>query len=182
MSDTATLLPFNNTKNTNNILGLLFNCIQKAKYRYFAQNRHDIHSPFVYDFVEKVINAKMKMGTIPQFLSHLSPKQQSIIARSIIFLNATEIIIQNQQIILEEKEDGLSQKIYVYEQPSDFKLGANEQDIAIALNQHSAPQELQIWNEIINNSKVTLSLNLFDIGFVFGKKEFLVKQHFVLKT
>lgn len=37
------------------------------------------------------------------------------------------------------------------------------------------------WQEIKNNPSVTLSIDLFFFGIVFFKKEFKVKQHFILK-
>jgi len=40
---------------------------------------------------------------------------------------------------------------------------------------------LQAWQEIVQHSSVTLSLDLYKIGIIFFRKEFKVKQHFVIR-
>jgi hypothetical protein len=39
----------------------------------------------------------------------------------------------------------------------------------------------EAWEEIKANEAVTLSIDLFFIGIVFLKKDFKVKQHFVVR-
>ena len=40
---------------------------------------------------------------------------------------------------------------------------------------------LQAWQEIVQHSSVTLSLDLYKIGIIFFRKEFKIKQHFVIR-
>ncbi|XZF13017.1 hypothetical protein ACTHGU_14620 [Chitinophagaceae bacterium MMS25-I14] len=38
------------------------------------------------------------------------------------------------------------------------------------------------WKQISSRPEVTLSMDLYNYGLLFSREEFLVKQHFVIKT
>jgi predicted O-methyltransferase YrrM len=57
---------------------------------------------------------------------------------------------------------------------------ATDSSIFIISNMYVSPDMKGAWEEIKNNSRVTVTLDLFFIGIVFFRKE-QVKQHFVIK-
>ena len=56
-----------------------------------------------------------------------------------------------------------------------------ENSILIFDDIHWSKEMEQAWEEIKNHEAVTLSIDLFFIGLVFFKKDFKVKQHFVVR-
>lgn len=57
----------------------------------------------------------------------------------------------------------------------------NEDSILIFDDIHWSKEMEQAWEEIKNHEAVTLSIDLFFIGLVFFKKDFKVKQHFIIR-
>lgn len=58
----------------------------------------------------------------------------------------------------------------------------NTENILVIEDIHITATHTKAWNNLIENKHVILSIDLYDIGLLFFKKEFKVKQHFVLKT
>jgi predicted O-methyltransferase YrrM len=57
----------------------------------------------------------------------------------------------------------------------------NEHSIVVFDDIHWSKEMEQAWEEIKKHSSVTLTIDLFFIGIVLFKKEFKVKQHFVIR-
>lgn len=58
---------------------------------------------------------------------------------------------------------------------------ASEDTILLIKNTHSTPEAAAAWQALCNNPNVTMSIDLYNIGLLLFRKEFKVKQHFVLK-
>jgi len=52
--------------------------------------------------------------------------------------------------------------------------------VLIFCNIHGSKEMHEVWNEIINNSSVTITIDLFKLGLVFCKEE-LTKEDFILR-
>lgn len=57
---------------------------------------------------------------------------------------------------------------------------ANEESVFVFENMYLSPELKEAWNEIKNDNRVTVTLDLFFMGIVFFRKT-QVKQHFVIK-
>lgn len=57
---------------------------------------------------------------------------------------------------------------------------ANDASIFVFNDMYASPGMKEAWNEIKNNERVTVTLDLFHLGIVFFRKE-QVKQHFLIK-
>jgi predicted O-methyltransferase YrrM len=57
----------------------------------------------------------------------------------------------------------------------------HEYSVLIFDDIHWSKEMEQAWDEIRNDSAVTLSIDLFFIGLVFFRKEQKIKQHFVIR-
>ncbi|MES2591321.1 MAG: methyltransferase domain-containing protein [Bacteroidota bacterium] len=57
---------------------------------------------------------------------------------------------------------------------------ANESSVFVLCDMYKTPEMKDAWDQIKNNNRVTVTLDLFFIGIVFFRKE-QVKQHFVIK-
>jgi len=58
---------------------------------------------------------------------------------------------------------------------------ANEQSIFIFDDIHWSADMEEAWKEIQEHPAVTLTINLFFVGFVFFNKDFKAKQHFLIR-
>ena len=58
---------------------------------------------------------------------------------------------------------------------------SNEYTIIILDDVHWSKQMEKAWNEVKQHPQVTLTIDLFFIGIVLLRKEFKVKQHFVIR-
>lgn len=57
---------------------------------------------------------------------------------------------------------------------------ATEESVFVFENMYLSPELKEAWNEIKNDNRVTVTLDLFFVGIVFFRKT-QVKQHFVIK-
>jgi hypothetical protein len=58
---------------------------------------------------------------------------------------------------------------------------AQQDTVAIVEDIHTTPEHTMLWEQMVNNPQVTLSLDVFDYGILLFKPEFKEKQHFVVK-
>jgi predicted O-methyltransferase YrrM len=77
--------------------------------------------------------------------------------------------------------DGNHQKNNTIEYFNMIAKKCNNDSIIMFDDIRWSDEMFEAWHEIINDSRVTLSFDLFRIGIVFFRKEQRVKEHFVLK-
>lgn len=158
----------------------LFSFCQKIKYRLKAKSRHGVHSPFVFDFIEKVLNGKTLAGKsiVPEW-SNLAERQRIIIERICNYYGVNSLCFGNQNgILLNDKSIPV---LYVYSESSDLSFPYKENDIVVVLDINSAENKYREWTGLCQNQEVKLSIDIFEMGILFFRKDFLVKQHFILK-
>ncbi len=228
-----------------NKLQLLFKYI---KFYFIASNGkgHGMHSPFVFDFITKVLNDKafyesykniesidsllnqqkynrllfriikyyqpiniVEIGTeqgittaylanakpdarittleictynsklIKENFNHLKLKNIELIKGDInLTLNNTISQIKLLDFALINSSSNYNQTLYIF---SLILKSSNNNTIIVLnnINKNSAAEKT--WNTIINVPEVTTSIDLFNMGIVFLKKEFKAKQNFKIR-
>jgi len=58
---------------------------------------------------------------------------------------------------------------------------AHENTVVLVKGIHQSPEKTVSWNVAIADSRVTMSIDLYSYGVLLFHKEFLEKQHFVLR-
>ncbi len=175
------------------------------KYRWNAVGRHGVHSPFVYNLLEKVIYIKspkiQKSFTLEKqkefhlylrLLLHFKPKT--------IWLNRSNIYFE--ELINQYKKNNTSSDCYTSISSSppaetDFYFfnQATKQQIDSFISQkniikedatviflplHASKIQLQNWEEFISSDLVTISLDFYNFGLVFFQKG-KAKQDYIIK-
>lgn len=160
----------------------LYLFFQKIKYQLCAKNRHGIHSPFVYHFVEKILNDRWPNKDIRCFpfwkQANLSSKQSLILDRICSYYPIHSIhFLEEIFEISTHKEGG---RLLIYKEPKQVELNINQNDIVIILNPYSSTSQYLNWETLKKEPKISLSIDIYEMGILFFREEFLVKQHFLL--
>ena len=181
------------------------------KYRKQAKGRHDVHSPFVFDFVENVLRGKQKASSnfilgIKQSNFLINRIAQYFDCRQFLWLSnnhSEELSFIGLQQMENNKASVVSKQcswdhlktfptidLVLLDindpqewQPTFEKLFPfiSPNTIVIIPSIHQSEWHTQNWEQIAQQPTVKLSFDLFRIGLLFFREEFLVKQHFVLK-
>lgn len=93
----------------------------------------------------------------------------------------------SEKILYKKSRKQLRQRISDYFKEYDIRWNdwnfktVNENTVVILENIHQTQNSLEAWNQLLAKPEVKLSLDVFDFGILLFKKDFLAKQHFVLK-
>lgn len=175
------------------------------RYRWVAQGRHGVHSPFVYSFIEEVLQGRKRTlprkdtGGVPHQYLKLIYKIMKYFGTEEVFYYATfegaSRLYQfnpKRGFVFKEYRDELPEHIEMLwiEHPDVAKwteaaIGNLNRLIpsgmVILSNIHKTEEASKTWEAMHSRSEVTLSLDIYRIGLLFFKNEFKEKQHFVLK-
>jgi len=186
---------------------MLIRLKQYFKFLLTSTNQHGVHSPFVYDLVTKCFYDKKRKKSYDsiesiykkhQKKSDLSLKKLKLINRVITYLGYTRITILEDtssildQIIQINDLTSITNNIhsdhydltYIHNytiQILDAIFSNSHNDSLVLVNDiYRTKENLSIWNEIKNHPKVTVTIDTFDLGFIFFRKE-QVKEHFTIR-
>ena len=95
-----------------------------------------------------------------------------------LFLNREIQLLAFNRRVLAQAEDRKIPTLDYFEQ---ILLSSNEETIFIFDDIHWSKEMEEAWEIIKQHTAVSLSIDLFFIGIVFLKKDFKVKQHFVIR-
>ncbi len=173
-----------------------------------SKNEHRVHSPFVYDLqmnifkdtqqyyafdeLRKYANKNLTYKSLKQLFRFINQTQPSTV---VLVGNATTEI--HKTITLAKSNI----KLYIINSTQEFKrlplpidifyIESNQLEdyyplIKSKSNNQTAviitkPHQSSYWSKIIEYSELHVSLDLFDIGFLFFRKQ-QVKEHFILRT
>jgi hypothetical protein len=133
----------------------LYSLLQYFRYRRKALSRHGVHSPFVFDLIEKSLRKKdgrpLKEKLAMYFGEH--------------------------QIRWIDNPDPC-QWMALFTQ---HLQGIQTEDIVIVKDIHRSQQHLQQWQLLKDGHEVRLSIDLFAYGLLFFSNAFKEKQHFIIK-
>ncbi len=148
-------------------------------YRRKALSRHGIHSPFVYRFVEEFLRPPLQSQALQAFCEadpcQYRPRTRKLLARCTQFL----------------KKEGSTQDVgyrILNAAPETLRHTANQhlpalrEGLCLLIPDiHHTPGRQAVWDELCADARVNLSLDIGRVGLLFFRKEFLEKQHFVLR-
>ena len=162
--------------------------IEYVKYRWVAKDRHGVHSPFAYELSEKTLTAKPENNTrqIIQTPAWVTPRYKALInilARNYKYNNL--YLIPADEPLEIPPQDML---IFSPDNPGNWVRHFNKyqqflsQDSAVLVyGIHSSRRHSAKWKRLYTHPKVMMSIDLYNVGLLFFRKEFKEKQHFVLK-
>jgi hypothetical protein len=165
----------------------LYSIIQYLKYRWRAKGRHGTHSPFVYDFIEKILHDTeiIERKYIVEY-RELPLRFENIISRIAAYNKYSSVVHLPPEE--DAKSTGTDLLLLKDTMPGDwprwfdkyFDLLKNESTIAVA-GIHKTREHGMMWKKLRTDERVRMSIDLYGIGLLFFRKEFKVKQDFILK-
>tara|TARA_R110002050_G_scaffold267266_1_gene408845 strand:+ start:23169 stop:23654 length:486 start_codon:yes stop_codon:yes gene_type:complete len=152
------------------------------KFLVSATNQHGVHSPFIYAFVTKCLYAKKKYSTL---------KSVNVLLKMIDYFQISEINISKEEVAKEIqtkfpniKINNTSTYLWYIANLKDEALKkliiANEfhNDSIVFID--GIYKNKNAWQELIQLEKIKVSVNLYDCGILFFRRE-QVKEHFKIR-
>jgi hypothetical protein len=130
-----------------------------------------VHSPFAYGFIEQVLLSTsivvLKTSSIEGEIMSIPAHYQNLLGRINEYCKPAVI-----QIIPVGRVDSfIAENLPL--------IGADE--VILVPSIHSSATGSAAWTQLIGNTHVKLSIDLYGIGLLFFNKEFKEQQHFILK-
>lgn len=158
--------------------------IEKLKHYCKAKNLHGTHSPFVYDFVGQILNAPSKelpvLSMIPSTARNSLSTQELAITERIIAHYAIKTV-HFDQLDTENTQESREASLWLFSSVDKVILPIKEDDVVIVAHIHASKKQQEQWKLLVQKNSVRLSIEIFDMGFLFFRKEFIVPQHFLLR-
>lgn len=160
-------------------------------YRYKAQKLHGVHSPFAYDFAEKVLYAKPPKTIADSLKPYqwLPTHYRVLLGKLSAYYNYNSLLCLSH----DHHDAEVEQATYDLLVLKDIKPGdwvrlfnkylpyLNNNSSLLVAGIHKTKRHTAKWERLCKHPKVLMSIDLYGIGLLFFRKEFKEKQHFVLK-
>ena len=154
-------------------------------YLLFSKSKYSIHSPFVYDFIVKVLNDKSSKKN--QNFNFVKLKYSKLIHRIINYYNLKKVLnlkdikenecLQTLDFIFFDIMNSNFLELFTKEKNLNF---FHNKSIVFIYNIHKSKEYNILWEKIISKKKITVSIDLFFAGIILFRKE-QVKQNFILR-
>ncbi|MDG1397644.1 MAG: hypothetical protein P8P88_04595 [Polaribacter sp.] len=144
-----------------------------------------MHSPFVFDFVTKSLyKNNQEIINFDNYLQleYLSKKKIKILSKIVSHFQLKEICFNFSEFKkIKSKNYKLLyiKNIEKLQQSKFTNLTSN--DIIIVDGIYSTKKSAEVWQEIIKNKEVQITINLFYFGLIFFRKE-QAKEHFRIRV
>jgi hypothetical protein len=110
----------------------------------------------------------------------LNTKQSNILQRISDYYCIQSIHFLDQKVEMAREKN--ANRLLIYTDLSLIPLTSNIDDIIVLISPYATQANRIAWQKLIKASHVPLSIDVFELGILFFRKEFLVKQHFVLRS
>lgn len=136
------------------------------QHRRKAKNRHGVHSPFVYTFNEDVLNHSRNLDELVANMAQYYNipgvyRKGNVNTRSAMVFGRLIVLPLTDHLTL--------------------TTDITEDDIVLLHPLYTSPAQAHQWQTLCAGSKVTMSIDLFNAGLLLFRKEFKIKQHFLLR-
>jgi len=164
---------------------MFFKIISYLKFLLKSSNQHGVHSPFVFDFVTKSLyKNNQEIINFDNYLQleYLSKKKIKILSKIVSHFQLKEICFNFSEFknIKRNNYKLLYIKNIKELQQSKF-TNLTSNDIIIVDGIYSTKKSAEVWQEIIKNKEVQITINLFYFGLIFFRKE-QAKEHFRIRV
>ncbi len=159
--------------------------IEYLKYRWHALGRHGTHSPFVYDFVERVLQRKDIIGkewrvVVPA----LELRYENIVSRMAEHYQYRHVVQlpgdlpggKVDMILLDSRKPADWASLF----DSAFAL-LQERSAVVIAGIHNSAEHTAAWNALRTDPRVRMNIDMYGMGVLLFRPEFKVPQGFVLK-
>ncbi|MDT0606949.1 hypothetical protein [Croceitalea rosinachiae] len=165
---------------------MLFRLVSYLNFLRYSTNQHDVHSPFVYNFVIKCLYSKPRES---------KKKLLDVALKTIKYFNFKSILIEKNESLKNELikhypklslGDRRSDLIYLQGPSLNdlsfmlFNKQIHNDTMLIVDDIHKNKENKRAWNTIIKLPEITVSINLFHCGVLFFRKE-QMKEHFTIR-
>ena len=177
-------------QNVNWAILTLHGFIEYLKYKWKAKGRHGIHSPFVYAFIEDVLQDRKKaLKECEHYAGYewLGTHYARLLDHIIVKYNYKNLLLIPPDY--ERKTSSLYEMLlFNAAEPGKWinlfnkysHLFKNDSAVLV-FNIHKTREHTSGWETLCTHPKVLMSIDLYGVGLLFFKEEFKEKQHFVLK-
>lgn len=157
---------------------------QYIRYRWHAHSRHGIHSPFAYAFIEDVLENRKHIqpsDTLIPWPQQTPARYDALLKRMITYYRHDTV---GNPFSINSAAKGIM--LIGHDCPAAWAATVSntpfhKEHIVVLTGIHRSAAHTWSWNDVCNETAVKMSMDLYDIGLLFFRKEFLVKQHFVLR-
>ena len=162
---------------------MFYRVISYLRFLLRATNQHGVHSPFVYKYITQCL---YKKTTVKE------PKCIIVLFKSIPYFNVHNTSVSDKNTRLVQKiaeqfpnlmfEQAPFDLIYL-EKPSQSFLdnkNIHNDTIVILNNIHQTKTNTAIWKNIILSTQLSVTIDLYNCGIVFFRKE-QAKEHFKIR-
>lgn len=169
------------------------------EYRRHAIGRHGLHSPAIYQLVDKSLRGRKAKFPLPVFQNHqgLQWKGNSLLLRIAAHFRMEKIIVSNEKgneffHSIEESKSSVDSSqfntIWIFDSTEKlldhFDSIKNQIDSKVLIavpEMHSDLKSEQAWEKLLQQPEVRISLDFFEWGILIFSQEFREKQRFLLK-
>ncbi|WP_299439670.1 hypothetical protein [uncultured Aquimarina sp.] len=190
---------------------MLFQIKSYLHFLWKSTNQHGVHSPFVYNLITKCFYNRKKRASYASIIPIYKKNTPEISLKNAKLLNRLVPYLKYRTILIPENASGFISQVvsinnavsvsYAIEDQDSFdfiyldikKIKNNSDfldtifskvhnDSLLLLNSINKSKESQsFWEQIQNHPKTKVTINTFDFGFVFFRKE-QEKEHFIIRV
>ncbi len=160
-----------------------------------STNAHGVHSPFVYDLVTKCFYNKDTQQQ-PLFLKSkqlaLDNKKEKLLIKIINYFQFSEILNISsvktntstnshqslENVLLTNKENNA----VIISEFNSIQPFLTNNTVVIVDNIYQSKKQLENWNTLKNQSKVSISIDTFYFGLLFFRTENKHPEHFTIRV